>query len=168
MSETSTWQVRPALLADTEEIARIHLDSWRTAYRGLMPPELLEEQSVRQRYQIWKYHILKGRRGLVLEGDGSLEGFCMYGPSKEGDRGEIYAIHVHPGVWKRGGGSELYRRTAEALREMGFSDIEVRVLEGNEPACRFYEKHGLVSDGRVHEVRVAGIDLPHRFYSGRL
>jgi ribosomal protein S18 acetylase RimI-like enzyme len=168
MSEKPNWRVRPVELSDTEIVARIHVESWKVAYHGLMPSEVLDDLTVQQHYKIWKNHIMKGRRGLVLEREQGVEGFCMYGPSKNREHGEIYAIHLDPSVWKLGGGSELYCETTSALREMGFSDIEVRVLEGNEIACGFYRKHGLTSNGTIHNVRVAGLDLPHIFFHGKL
>ncbi len=41
--------VRDATSADAPAIARIHIDSWRSTYRGIVPHEYLAELSYRER-----------------------------------------------------------------------------------------------------------------------
>ncbi|MBC8367204.1 GNAT family N-acetyltransferase [bacterium] len=168
MSSVKSWTVRSASIADAEAIAKIHVDSWRTAYRGLLPAETLEGFSVQQRYQVWKDHFFKGRRGLVLEIEGRVVGFAEYGPSSHSDCGEIYSLYLDPQRWQKGGGTLLYLATLDTLREKGFRELEVLVLEGNEPACCFYKKHGLKTDGRVINIDMLGFKLPHLIYRGSL
>jgi GNAT superfamily N-acetyltransferase len=168
MSKVETWGVRSAGIADAEDIAKIHVDSWRTAYRGLMPAAALEGFSVQQRYKVWKDHFFKGRRGLVLEIEGRVMGFAEYGPSSHSECGEIYSLYLDPKRWQMGGGTLLYKATLDTLREKGYRDLEVLVLEGNDPACRFYEKHGLETDGRVIMIDMLGFKLPHLIYRGKL
>ncbi len=168
MSSVGTWTIRSASISDAETIAQIHVDSWRTAYRGLMPAEALEGFTVRQRYKVWKDHFFKGRRGLVLESDGVVVGFAEYGPSTHSDSGEIYSLYLDPAKWQQGGGTVLYEAALDALREKGFAHLEVLVLEGNDPACRFYEKHGLGTDGKILQIEMLGFKLPHLIYRGEL
>lgn len=168
MSETTTFTVRPLELGDAEAVARIHVDSWRQAYRGLMPAEVLDGLSPRNRYLYWKQRFHEGRRALVLESGGKVVGFADYGPARESEAGEIYAIYLDPGIWQKGGGSLLFREALKILKEQGFREVIVRVLEGNTPACRFYEKHGLVRVGELRMIRVAGLDLPHLTYRGAI
>jgi len=37
--------IRPALPNDAAEIARVHVDSWRSSYRGLLADEFLDSLS---------------------------------------------------------------------------------------------------------------------------
>jgi len=169
MSRVPGFIVRPLNLGDAEAVARIHVDSWRAAYRGLMPADVLDGLSPRNRYLYWKQRFQEGRRALVLESEGRVVGFADYGPAREsgtGDEGEIYAIYLDPGTWQKGGGSLLFRESVKILREQGFHHLIVRVLEGNEPAIRFYEKHGLKREGEARTIRVAGLDLPHLIFRG--
>lgn len=49
--------VREAQIADAEAIARAHVDTWRTAYQGLVPDEYLAWLSYEQREQFWRGHL---------------------------------------------------------------------------------------------------------------
>jgi len=160
--------VRPFNLGDAETIARIHVESWKKAYRDLMPADALEGFTIRNRYLYWKQRFLDGRHGLVLEKDGRVVGFADHGPSGDGKGGEIYSIYLEPEQWNKGGGSLLYRAAVEALREQGFRSLKALVLEGNRPAERFYAKHGLRDTGEVEIVRIVSVELPHRIFRGKI
>jgi hypothetical protein len=45
--------IRPARPGDETAIARVHVDSWRTTYRGIMPDDVLAGQSVERRERQW-------------------------------------------------------------------------------------------------------------------
>ncbi len=42
---TATITIRPAVAADAAAIARVHVDTWRTTYRGIVPDEHLAKLS---------------------------------------------------------------------------------------------------------------------------
>ena len=46
--------IRPANLGDIPEISKVHIDTWRTAYRGLVPDEYLAGLTYEQREQRWR------------------------------------------------------------------------------------------------------------------
>lgn len=45
--------VREATLNDAAAIAQVHVDTWRTTYRGTVPDDYLDQLSYKQRQQIW-------------------------------------------------------------------------------------------------------------------
>lgn len=60
--------IRKARLKDAEGIARVHVDSWRTTYRGIIPDDYLNGLSYEQRTELWKNNIgKKGNYVLVAE-----------------------------------------------------------------------------------------------------
>ena len=53
----SSYKVRPATLRDAKAIAEIHVASWQTAYKDLMPEEDLKKLSVEKRQTFWREAI---------------------------------------------------------------------------------------------------------------
>lgn len=145
--------VRPAQLEDARRIAEVHVASWQTAYRGILPDKMLDNLSVENREENWQTWLVQTKgHVLVLEVDGQVEGFVMCGGTRDKDVnrqqvGEIYAIYLHPESWRRGYGRALVGAAKEVLVQDGFSELLLWVLGGNEPAKRFYERVGFKADG---------------------
>ena len=54
--------VRPAKAADAPGIARVHVESWRETYRGLMADELLDDPDfVARRVRFWTAALTEAR-----------------------------------------------------------------------------------------------------------
>jgi ribosomal protein S18 acetylase RimI-like enzyme len=121
--------VRLATLDDAADIARVHVASWRTTYRGMLPDDFLASLS--------EEHYTEPKGGIV--------GFASGGRERAGENtfaGELYAIYVLDSAQRLGHGRELVRAIAGALREMGLPDMIVWVLRDNAAARRFYERLG--------------------------
>ena len=138
--------IRPALPVDAAEIARVHVDSWRTSYRGLLADDFLESLSEAGYTERWSRVIGDGTsRVFVVEEPEGIVGFASGGRERAGEsafEGELYAIYIVAGSQRRGHGRELVRAMAAALRDMGLSDMIVWVLRDNVPAREFYERLG--------------------------
>jgi len=52
--------LRAAVPADARAIAEIHVASWRSAYRGLLPDSLLDAMSVDELEQRWRSRLPAG------------------------------------------------------------------------------------------------------------
>ena len=147
--------VRAAVPADAEAIAHVHVASWRSAYRGLLPHAYLAELTVDQRAPRWRQRLRRvGPREHVLVAtcDAGLVGFASAGPTRDRDRddrltGELYAIYLLEEEWGRGAGRALHEAAVTALREAGFRDATLWVLGPNDRARRFYERNGWAADG---------------------
>ena len=143
--------VRVAKADDAEAIARVHVETWRGAYRGAFPDEVLESLEVEPRAERWRRTIERGpARVFVCERDGGVVGFVSVGPpddAAEAPAGELYAIYVEPPAWDSGAGRELMIRALDELREAGYDEAILWVLEQNPRARRFYERGGWVHDG---------------------
>jgi ribosomal protein S18 acetylase RimI-like enzyme len=143
--------IRAARPADAQPIAAVHVATWRDAYAGLLPDEVLSGLDVGERAQRWHHNLsasAEGRFVLVFEQDGRVEGFVSGGPSRDQfPGGEVYAIYVDPARQGRGAGSRLLTAAARHLSEAHFTDASLWVLAGNRPARRFYESQGWHSDG---------------------
>lgn len=152
-------RVRPADVADSEAIARVHVESWRAAYRGLLPGGYLASLSVAGRARRWRSRLrtVPARETvLVAEHAGGVVAFCSVGPARDGDcdpewTGELYAIYAVEAEWGRGTGRALHEAAVGALRAARFADAVLWVLETNARARRFYERCGWRPDGAAKE-----------------
>lgn len=155
MTEELDIDIREATPADAEAIAKVHVETWQSAYRGDIPDAILDGLSLADREMQWS-QLLKDSKPrsniYVAEVDGELVGFTSAGPCRdedlmEFDVGEIYAIYVTPEHWREGIGSGLMRRTVEFLAQEDYDFMSLWVLKTNRKARDFYEKAGFVPDG---------------------
>jgi GrpB-like predicted nucleotidyltransferase (UPF0157 family)/GNAT superfamily N-acetyltransferase len=137
--------VRTARAGDAAGIAKVHVETWRTAYRSLVDADHLAQLSIERSESRWAPRIgLPGQVLLVAEENGRIVGFCHGGPNRGGEqpfRGELYALYVLEDRQRRGLGRRLVLALAEALRAESLGSMIVWVLKDN-PACRFYEGLG--------------------------
>jgi ribosomal protein S18 acetylase RimI-like enzyme len=138
--------IRLALPTDAAEIARVHVDSWRSSYRGLLADEFLDSLSEAGYTDRWRRVIGDGAsRVFVVEEAGGIVGFASGGRERAGEsgyEGELYAIYIVAGSQRKGHGRELLHAMAAALREKGLRDMIVWVLRDNTAAREFYERLG--------------------------
>jgi GNAT superfamily N-acetyltransferase len=148
--------VRGAVPGDAEAIATVHVRSWQGAYPHVFPAEALARLDASRRAAYWRGRIVAGDTVLVTE---EVTGFASVGPSRDPDAeglGELYAIYVTPEHWDTGAGRGLMDAAVEALREAGFAEAVLWVLEDNPRARRFYERAGWTVDGAVKEDEFLG------------
>ena len=154
-------RIREATPKDAEAIAGIHVRSWQAAYRGQLTDEFLDGLTVEDRLDQHRRSLQDPRaewRTWVAEEAGRVVGFAVTGPSEDGDAAretaEVYAIYLDPDLLGTGLGRGLFARAIEDLRERGFAEATLWVLETNERARRFYEVAGWKPDGTVSSERV--------------
>lgn len=138
--------VRPAEIDDAAAIARVHVATWRSAYRGLLPDDFLDSLSESHYEERWQRTIADQGSGVYVAEDGrQVVAFASGGPERAGEdgfSGELYAIYVMREAQGRGHGRALVRAVTKGLREMGLADLIVWVLRDNPSARRFYERLG--------------------------
>jgi GNAT superfamily N-acetyltransferase len=136
--------IRPALANDARDIARVHVESWRTTYKGIVPQSYLEKLEVNARATRWEELLRGGSTTLVAEDAGSLCGFINGGPLREllGEHDcEIFAIYILAGAQRHGIGKDLMHALAETLARGGYQRPLVWVLAEN-PSRDFYARLG--------------------------
>ena len=155
--------MRTAISADATAVASVHVESWRAAYRGQLPDELLDNLSVDRRAERWRGVI--GATGasdavLLLERAGSIEGFAHVCEARDNDAGrgvgEVSAIYLRPSSWGQGLGRELMAAALSHLAGAGSASAVLWVLATNERARRFYEAGGWEHDGAERTESIGG------------
>jgi ribosomal protein S18 acetylase RimI-like enzyme len=162
--------VRPAEVDDAPAIAAVHVASWRTTYRGLLPDDFLAGLSEATSEEQWRRAVSAGTsRTYVTEDDDGVVGFASGGAERAGELGfggELYAIYVLESAQGRGHGRQLVGAVVGGLREMGFAGMVVWVLRDNASARRFYERLGGVHESE-HPITIASKTLQEVSYGWR-
>jgi GNAT superfamily N-acetyltransferase len=149
-------RIRDAGPEDSAALAHVRSLSWRSAYDGLLPPEVIDlatgsDGEVRQRAFLAEN---PARRALLAETDGEAVGMAVYGPDRDADDGgaELYVIYVLPEYWSKQVGRPLMDRVIEGVRTGGYPRLRLWVLADNDRARRFYERYGFaISDKKIAE-----------------
>jgi GNAT superfamily N-acetyltransferase len=156
--------IRPATVQDATAMAHVHVESWRTTYKGIVPADFLARLSYAQREQFWRQVLTDpGSRTVVYVAEdehGQVVGCASGGPERSEDpvyTGELYAIYLLAQYQRQGIGRQLVITLANRLLQDGMTALQLWVLAEN-PARQFYERLG----GRlVYEktVTIGGVPL---------
>ena len=156
-------EIRPLRESDDRlEVSRIYEESWKFAYRGIIPQAYLDT------IPIGRWAANRDLEGsLVLEEGGQLIGTARTGPSrwpKYPDSGEIVSLYLLPEFTGRGYGRPLLAAAVGTLADQGYRDVLLWTLEENRRARRFYEKAGFVSTGDFMDNIIGGRPLREVLY----
>ncbi|HEY43344.1 MAG TPA: GNAT family N-acetyltransferase [Anaerolineae bacterium] len=161
--------IREASPDDAPGIAKVHIDTWRSTYSGIIPDSYLEKLSYEKAEGVWRERITASEApGLIYVGEGpggEIVGFVTGGAERTGEypyEGEIYAIHVFKEFHNRGIGRRLTSVICQQLILEGLHSLLIWVLKEN-LSRGFYEKLG----GRMvaeREIEIGGVLLPEVGY----
>lgn len=163
LDPTAGFDTRKAELSDVDDIAEIHVDSWRKAYTGIIPQGVLDGLSVTSRAERLREYLSNtslGTHTYVVSNLDTVVGFATIGPARDLDAepgfNELYAIYLRADSWGSGAGRELLRVT---LEEHPSPTTWLWVLQANERAQRFYRRNGFQADGteRIHQFGETGL-----------
>lgn len=156
-------EIRPLRESDDRlEVSRIYEESWKFAYRGIVPQSFLDGIPA----GLWA-RALDARDSLVLTEHGAPVGTASVCPSRWPDYpgfGEVVSLYLLPDCVGRGYGGPLLEAAVETLAERGFRDVLLWVLEENRRARRFYEKHGFFPTGDSMVQEIGGKPLREVLY----
>lgn len=160
-------RLRRAVLSDAPGIARVHIDSWRTTYKDIIPDTILRNLSLVERTDLWKRNMTKGDQYILVAVNmyGEIVGFAAcrkrndFLPENAGEITSLYLLTDYQGM---GIGKQLLQRLFKQLIQWGLNNIFVEVLEEN-VSCEFYEYFG-ASLLQSKQILFAGTELVLRVY----
>ncbi len=164
---------REATIADCLSVARVHVQSWKESFAGIVPQTFLDKMSVENRAKAfekgfsaasYKMYVAEvPKRGIV--------GFADFGEPREtidAREGELYAIYLLSEFQRKGVGERLFNLGVEFLIGSGKSSMYLLTLEVS-PYKSFYKKMGGQIVGRK-QVEIEGVmydELVHGWVSLR-
>lgn len=155
-------RLRLATAADVPAIARVHLDSWRATYRGLVSESFVQTRNYEQTEVRWRDFMATttSETYLIQCGDRTV-GILTMGAARDMDvdvarTGEIWGLYLLPEHWRKGIGMQVMAEAERMLKSQGYETVVLWVLGSNDPARRFYEAMGLAADGASKDVDMGG------------
>jgi ribosomal protein S18 acetylase RimI-like enzyme len=159
---TSTISIRRARPADADPLADLFDETWREAYRGVIPGVALERMISQRSPQWWLGATQRVRPLVVVETAEAVVGYAVYGPARGRllqASGEIDELYIRPDHQGLGLGRRLFRAVRNDLSDHGLVIAGVWALEENTRARTFYAGLGGIEAARSVD-RLAGAVLP--------
>ena len=162
--QTGRVLLRPAEPEDALSVARVHVRAWQVGYRHILPDHYLAQLRPEERAQRYDFATTDVRQPMTLVAvdDGAIRGFATTAPARDNDLpdlGELCALYVDPGCWKRGIGGALVAAARQRLVEQGYRYALLWVLAGNDRAEHFYRTDGWIPDGMVRREHIWGVTV---------
>jgi len=172
---SATCRVRRAVPGDARGIASAHVETWRSAYAGILPDQVVVQMSVDDKAAAWRQLIQRQDAVdavIVAEiDDGTIVGFASCGPAGPEAMpdydGEIHTLYVLPDWQEQGIGRALLCGCLRVLDAAEIAAAYLWVLADN-PSRFFYQAMGGKRIGErderlwgttVHEVAYGWPDL---------
>ena len=163
-------KIRKACIEDAAEIANIHINSWREAYKGLLPQDFLDDRPLyfKNRYELWKKCTSRDEDIIYIaeHPEHGIIGFSNAGPGRDSDKsdyGEVYCIYLLQKFHKIGLGFKLLKACFDELLKRNYSQSYLWVLDKN-PTIKFYEKTRAVEIDSPKEIEIADEKVIERCY----
>jgi GNAT superfamily N-acetyltransferase len=175
--------IRPAEPSDAAEIARLQLDTWRTAYADLLPEAVLAELDPGEAELTWRQTIEQGPAQVFVAFESEwLVGFCAAGPAPEDETASadgspakdsatvalVSTLLVEPRWGRRGHGARLLAEAGKAMLAAGSKRGITWVPENDKASLGLYERAGWVPDGTVRTLDAGGRPLREVRLTGTL
>jgi len=151
---------REATVADCLAVARVHVQSWRESFAGIVPQTFLDKMSVEKRAKAFEKEFSAASYKMFVAEvpERGIVGFADFGESRESIgayEDELYAIYLLPEFQRKGIGERLFNLGGEFLIGSGKSSMYLLALKVS-PYKSFYEKMGGQIVGRK-QVEIEGI-----------
>lgn len=139
-------KIRTATTQDAQGIGRVHVDSWRTTYKNIIPDSFLNSLSYEQREKLWERNIIReDNYVLVAENEfGEVVGFADASTREtniELNSSDLTSIYLLEECQGKGIGKLLLKELFMYFKQKGYQLIFVEVLAENKTRF-FYEYYG--------------------------
>ncbi len=135
------FNVRKARLSDIQEIALIHVQSWKSAFKGLMPDRYINSYTLVDRETEWLSILDSGSESVIIaEENNKLVGFLSF--SKNVNFLYLSKLYLCPSIYGKGVGCLLMKQLESDAQLACIDLIRLYVLDSNQSAIKFYSKQG--------------------------
>ena len=138
--------IREATLQDAAGIAKVHVDSRRTTYKGIIPQSFLNNLSYEQRTHLWQKNTTDSNRKVYVAETEQHEiiGFVVgekRETNKEDGACDLSAIYLLEQWQGFGVGKQLLKKIMHDFQQQGYHKVYVEVLAENKTR-HFYQYYG--------------------------
>jgi ribosomal protein S18 acetylase RimI-like enzyme len=140
--------IRPADLQDCPTLAHLQVDSYRSAYAGILPQEYLDHFTYAEQEQDWRDLLAAGLDDILLVAADEQDQVIGYALGRPGLSdlppydSELVSLHVHKDRQGQGAGRALIAAAAQTLSLRGCQSLMLWVLAENRRARALYEQLG--------------------------
>lgn len=139
--------IRRIEIEDIEAVADIKIDGWKTAYKGIIDAEFLDNMD--RNAEIEKRRNDYNQSGFIVAViDNEVVGFSRYTFDSEDSKRysdidcELRAIYVKSSLKKKGIGKNLMKYVINQFKSSGKKKMILWCFKENYPSRAFYEKMG--------------------------
>ena len=152
--------IRPATVADADDIAALHAASWRSAYRGIFKDDTLGPSLDGERREHWRARLaamIADDAVLIADGQGFI---AVWATGDTGFGAYVDNLHVRPDRRSGGLGRRLLGAAMQRVAARGERRAYLWVFDANTRAIDFYRRLG----GEIVERGLDEVDgqpVPH-------
>jgi len=162
--------IREISASDSDVIADLHAQSWRTSYRGIILDSYLDGPIFEDFLNIWRDRLLNPapeHLGLLALSGTSVVGFTFASIGRDDRWGtKINSLHVAPGCRGKGVGTRLLAALTDSLLSRKYeAGIYLWTFEANHPARQYYERLGAKAMEHGHCNRPGGHRVAEWLYA---
>ncbi|QQQ62642.1 GNAT family N-acetyltransferase [Paenarthrobacter ureafaciens] len=146
---TVNLEVRQAEPSDGPSMAKVHVDTWRETYRGLMSDAVLDDPALLDWRERFWHAVLTDTRYeqntvAVAAHEGTVIGIAMSGPSQDDADvpQQLYVLYAYAAFHGSGVGTALLNAVIDPTMSAA-----LWVADPNPRAQAFYRKNGFLADG---------------------
>jgi len=149
--------IRDIKKEDIPQVVDIQISGWRTAYKGIIDDEYLENMNYEERIKMRQKDYTENRF-IVAELNNEVVGFCRYTDNMEKTPEtpevdcELRALYVKPELKHNGIGKKMFQYAVNEFKNMGKTKMVLWCLKDNVLARKFYEKMGgkIIKERLIH------------------
>ncbi|MCC5464010.1 GNAT family N-acetyltransferase [Pelosinus baikalensis] len=146
-------KIRTAQVGDEQSIAGVIIDTWKVAYRGIVPDSFLDSLTTEKHEELFRKNIAnKTETIFVLENHkNQIVGVVSGGQDRSGIYGcELVVIYILPDYQKMGYGKRLFQELIEEHKRNQYKSMIIWTFRDNRDR-KFYEiLGGLAREEKKH------------------
>jgi ribosomal protein S18 acetylase RimI-like enzyme len=143
-------QTRISEIKDIKSISHVLASSWKTAYRGIVHDDYLDAL----KYDHWVAPLTTGLSNesffsMVIESNQEIIGAAIWNNTENEHEVHLRSFYLLPERIGKGFGHTFYNAVEAELKDRGYLNCVIDVLENNSRAIRFYEAHGFIDTDKT-------------------
>lgn len=155
-------------MADKKCIAKVHVDTWRTTYKGIIPDDFLANLSYEHFTAIWEENLKREDNFIIVveNEEGEIVGFadsCKKESNTVENAINLTSIYLLKPYQGRDLGKMLLKEVFTYYKNQGYNKVFVEVLEDNKTRY-FYEYYG-AEFVKTIQIKIGGKVLNESIYA---